>query len=194
MNYIQMDGNQVETVIINWGVKKMKYKILLIYLFLMTLNNVVAMSRIIEAFTINNYSSKDVIISVEFWEEETAKNQNYGWTQTINDRMLSISFRLFNSQGEKITQEYRLLPKRGGDIIEYYPLGSLFSVLDEIPFMDKIKSIFKKLEIVCDDGKRIITIDNLGERIIKKNAIGGGNFYYLEIFDYDLEGKLASEW
>jgi hypothetical protein len=56
--------------------------------------------------------------------------------------------------------------------------------------MDMMKIIFKKLEIICNDGETIITLESLEEKIIK-NWEGS---YILEIFDYDLVGKPASEW
>jgi hypothetical protein len=64
-----------------------------------------------------------------------------------------------------------------------------YDQMNSLPFMDKIRAILKKLEII-DDGKMVITLENLEERIIKK----WGETYILEIFDYDLVGKPASEW
>ena len=68
--------------------------------------------------------------------------------------------------------------------IKYYPL---YEGLDQIPFMEKMKNIFKTLRIATEDGRKIITLENLGEKNIKLNVNAMGVFYTLEIFDYDLE-------
>ena len=69
-----------------------------------------------------------------------------------------------------------------------------YSRLDQIPFMEKMKSIFETLTISTEDGKKIITLENLGDQIIKKNVAPEGTSYHLEIFDYDFVCKPASEW
>jgi hypothetical protein len=58
-----------------------------------------------------------------------------------------------------------------------------------------VKSIYKLLRIATQDGSKIITLENLGEQIIKKQmpTDGIGALYIIEIFDYDIVGKPASE-
>ncbi len=127
-----------------------------------------------------------MVINVEFWEGESERN--YRWSQDLNGVRLTITD--FMSMINKNI----LTPYNGSlEIINYYSFGA-FETISRIPFMEKMNAIFKKLEIICNDGKRVITLENLGDQILKKMVASGGTFYYLEIFDYDLEGKPASEW
>ena len=91
------------------------------------------------------------------------------------------------------------------ELLDYYPWASdvpsysnahLYTQLDKIPVMEKMRSISKTLKIATEDGQKVITLENLGEQIIKKNSSIGTRSaaYFLEIFDYDLVGKPASEW
>jgi hypothetical protein len=153
------------------------------------------MSPLTEGFLIINYSSKDVIINREFWEGPGSNlpDSKYGWHQTINDVTLSIRDTLsIIDHSAYLKQPYVLRPKRELEIITYYPMMLKYKEMEALPFMYKMKSIFKNLEIICNDGKTIITLENLGERIIKKRE--GMTEFILEIFDYDIVGKPASEW
>ena len=159
-------------------------------------NTIFAMSPRLELFRIWNYSSKEIMINVEFWEGESKAEYNYMWLQdvcgltlTIQDSVATLKTNVIKPYNDNLR------------IISYYPFDSkyrepsyAFARLDEIPFVEKMKTIFKKFEIICDDGNRVITLDNLRDQIIKKQATNTGTAYILEIFDYDLEGKPASEW
>ncbi len=153
-----------------------------------------SMSPKIESFEVANYSSSEVIINVEFWEGEG----NYRWSQTLRGVMLTVTD--FTS----MVNRNILAPSNDSlEIINYYSLSASETIL-RIPFIEKMNAIFKKLEIICDDGNRVITLENLGEQIVKRlgeqivkrTAVGGGETaYILEIFDYDyLEARQASEW
>jgi len=165
---------------------------LLLFILLLFSNVLFAFSPKREGLMIRNYSSKNVIINREFWEDPGTKlDSDNAWQQTVFDMPLIITdlLALFNSTIVR--------PNRELEIIRYYPLGPQLvekhEKLEALPFMDKMRAIFKTLEINCNDGKKIITLDNLGEVVIKK-WVGGEIWYFIEIFDYDLIGKPASEW
>jgi hypothetical protein len=85
--------------------------------------------------------------------------------------------------------EIRIKPNQNFLILDYYPMGNpdgyeAFTRLDQIPYIDKMRSIYKSLRIVTEDEKIEINLENLGSQIIKKyNEPGGGRTYYLDIFD-----------
>jgi len=171
------------------------YNLFITVFLILICSNLFATSPKVEAFTIRNYSSKNVVVNVEFWESTGGKPEfNYIWEQSIFGIPLAISDEL------AIIGTNILRPNRVVSIIQYFPLGfdaqpnEKYDKMFELPFMGKIRAIIKKLEIICNDGKTIITLENLGEKIIKRNETVGGVFYTLEIFDYDLLGKPASEW
>jgi len=154
--------------------------------------SVSAFSPHTETFVIRNYSSKPVMIYVEYSEDPS--KIFYGdssWTQDVDG--LNLNFRVYLGEAE----EYWLQPHQVIAIIYYYPRGNdeVYRRLDQIPFIVKMKSIYKTLRIVTEDGKKVITLENLGDQIIKKAGVVTESVsYYLEIFDYDLVGKPAKEW
>jgi len=139
-----------------------------------------------ESFVIRNYSSKNVVINREFWSESNDESASYH-EQKIDNVKLEITDMMVHDR-----LPYVLRPNRSLELIRYFPAYLEYEKMEAIPFMYKMKSIFKKLEIICDDGKTVITLENLDERIIKKSE--GLTEYILEIFDYDLVGKPAKEW
>ncbi len=172
---------------------------LLIFGFSLVTGTVFAMSPKIESFEISNYSSKEVIVNVEFWEGESEAIYAYMWEQEISGLKLIIQDSLYAGKIKNVLKPYNDYL----NIIEYFPSVPLnesaeaYSKMYNMPFMEKMNAIFKKLEIICDDGNRVITLENLGEQIVKRRtAVGGGETaYILEIFDYDyLEARQASEW
>ena len=168
----------------------MKARIWLFIFFLFLLNDAVfPVSPREESFRIWNYSSKNVVVEREFYEDDIVRLEiGYAFQQNVNGITLSIQDMLEPAKTNAV------LPQRTRTIIYYYPFGSPLDMrvkkMYELPFMDKMRAIFKELKNICNDGKDIITLDNLGERIIKK----WGDAYILEIFDYDLVGKPAAEW
>ena len=150
-------------------------------------------------FQIRNYSGKEVVINVEYWEDpiiviyenpmtqEEIKNfmvfSDESMIPKSNETFIPIEDTI--ATGTVLKSDHSIL-----DIVTYYHGDRI----ERLPFMEIMKAIFKKLEIVCDDGNRIITIGNLEHQIIKKEILWDRVTYILEIFDYDLEGKKASEW
>ncbi len=175
---------------------------LLIFVLLMIGSTVFAISPKIESFAVYNYSSNEVIINVEFWEGEGMREAQYSYSWLQNVCGMDLVIKDFLSAAHRNV----LRPKNDTlNIIQYFPgvplneSASAYSKMDNIPFMEKMRAIFKKLEIVCEatlhTARRVITLDNLEDHVVKKMILGGGTAcYILEIFDYDFEGKRASEW
>jgi len=162
-----------------------------IWLFILTLllfsNTAYSFSPRMESLQLRNYSSKNVVVNIEFWEGTGNLNSDFVLYQTVFDIPLSIT--------DMVRRNNIWQPNQSYSIIRYYPLGpQLFDRMVSLPFMDKMRAIFKNLEINFNNGERIITLENLDETIIKKIVSSGGVTYIIEIFDYDLEGRLASEW
>jgi hypothetical protein len=139
-----------------------------------------------EGFVIQNYSSQVVIITVEFNDDDTnwVYHSELHWTQIINGVYFDVSDRAFFGNSK-----IRLLPNITRTIVAYLPMT------DDIPFMDKMKGFFKSLRIETEDGKKVITLENLGEQIIMKykprGEMGPRN-YFLDIFDPGFTGKPES--
>lgn len=172
---------------------KIKPLILFSMIFIMS-NSVSAFSPKIESFEIRNYSNRNIVISREFWEDVSGAENNYMWTQTING--LNLMIKDFMAIVNR-----NIVPPNGNlTIIEYFPSVSpsqsaaMYTRMNNTPLMVKMESIFKSLTISEEDGNTVITIDTLGDQIIKKMELSGETAYILEIFDYDLEGKPGSEW
>jgi len=164
---------------------------ILLFILFISSSTVFALSPIKETFVIRNYSSKTVIINVEYSDDpDKIFYDERSWIQNLYGINLTFYAHVLDAR------EFRLKPNQIITIIDYYPRGNdeVYTRLDNISFMDKIKSIYKSLRIAIEDGGKVITLENLGEQIIKKNAVPGGISYYLEIFDYDLAGKPAAEW
>lgn len=170
-----------------------KLPILLIVSFAM-INPAYSFSPKIESFVIRNYSSKSVVVNREFWEGISSAEQNYMWEQKVGS--INLMIKDFIS----IVNRNVVRPNSSLVIIEYFPSvpikesAAMYSRMNDMPLMDKIKAIFKSLTISTDDGKKIVTLDILGDQIIKKMVLSGETAYILEIFDYDLVGRPASEW
>jgi hypothetical protein len=151
-------------------------------------------------FILYNYSSQDVIITWSFLADTS--EEVFWFQQEIHGLNLVIT------PISLTRNEYRLVSKSRIVLISYYPLSTvptlswierfrlgidLYDELDKIPFMVKINSIFKTLIISTADGQKVVTLENPGEQIIKKDVLDE-MYYILEIFDYDFVGRPASEW
>jgi hypothetical protein len=173
----------------------------LFFILLITGSSVFA-SPIKEAFLVRNYSSQTVIITVEYNDDPDKFFYPPGaflsWRQNLSIYDINLAIAAHHSADES---EFRVRPNQIRTIIDYYPIGNIdgneaYTRLDQIPFMDKMRGIYKSLIIATEDGQKVITLENLGEQIIKKTIGPSGEVsYHLEIFDYDLGiGRPASEW
>lgn len=164
-----------------------------LFILLLIGSNIFAMSWNREEFLIRNYTNNDVVINIEFQEGIRGNPESlYGWEQTICGIGVIITDAL------SLIHSNIVKPSANLGIIHYTPFPpspANYERLYNLPFMTKIKAIFKKLDIIYNGGRNVITLNNLGDRIIKRGLLVGGQPYYvLEIFEDDLEGKPASEW
>jgi hypothetical protein len=168
---------------------KVKSKKLLFVSIMLIIGNIVfSFSPKREAFTIWNFTNKNIVVEREFIETAGGKQEyNCMWEQTVYDITLSISDML------EIVKTNVIKPNQYLPIIAYFPLGpqlaEKYDRIFAIPFEDKMNAIFKRLEIIYDDGKTIITLENLDSMTIKK----WGGTYILEIYDNDSEIKSSIE-
>ncbi|NLK45172.1 MAG: hypothetical protein GX297_00710 [Treponema sp.] len=141
-----------------------------------------------------NYSKQNIIVDLEFNAGVAVKEKNYFLTQTVGDLTLRVKDRL-GLRGNNVIK-----PNISQDLYEISPRtslvnsGPLYEKMVALPLMEKITAIYKKLTILREDGTVALTLDTLPDKIIKKTATRGYTAYYIEIFDYDYEGKPASQW
>lgn len=182
----------------------MRKNILLLIIFFWGIETISSAPRE-ENIIIRNYSSKTVIITREFIVD--VSDEKISWQQDISDD----KYDLFMYVTVPMTNERRLLPNKQETIISYRPWATasfsfdgqpyefheyMWKRFNQIPFIEKMNNIFKSLKITTEDGSKVITLENLKDQIIKKHVppAGIGATYIIEIFEYDLEGRPASEW
>jgi len=137
-------------------------------------------------FTIKNSTSSNVIVNMEFWygPGSAPPDPQYPnliwadgtWPQTISDISLSI-------RGQRTNI---VIPSgRHISIVQYSAGGQFFDRMISLPFVDMINATFKRLDLIYNDGLRIITLDDLGKINWEKITIWESWFYeYLfEIVD-----------
>ena len=167
--------------------KTAKY-LCLLPLFLMAGNALYAGSRIFESFYIKNSSSYDVTVSMEFWYGP-GSNPPPGvvmdpaaWRQTVSGITLSIVDK---------TILYNQTTARPGQYLEIFDYSvpgprELFESAAALPFMYKMNAIFKSLEITHNDGRSVITLEDLARMEVQRTVLAGGIVWnVLEIFDMD---------
>jgi len=153
----------------------------ILFVFIMFFFNIIVVfsfSPKREAFIIWNYSSKNVIVEREYFESYRGIQEfNYMWEQDVFGMTLSINDML------EVVNTNVIEPNQYLVIISYFPLGpqldEKYNLLNRLSFVEKMKGIFKKLNIIFNDGNNIITLDNLNNSTIKQ----WDRAYVLEIFD-----------
>ena len=149
-----------------------------------------SLSPRIESLRVVNYSSQSIIVEIEFNAGVAVQEKNYFLEQPLRDFTLMVKDRLRNYNV--------ILPSDSSCLHECFPLdflsGNRYEEMLALPFMEKITAIYKKLTILKEDGTVVVTLDTLGDRMVKKAVSYGQTAYYIEVFDDDLVGKPASEW
>lgn len=165
----------------------MKY-IFWFFLFFICMS-VYSFSPKIESFQVINYSKKSLIVSIELWGGIGIPKKNYIVESEINGIELMITDNI------SIINTDRITPGRRIDIVRYFPVyNEEYEEMRKIPFMEKMRGIFKRFEIIFDDSSMQITLEDLNNIIVKKQVLAGETSYILEIFDYQLVGKPALNW
>ena len=147
---------------------------LLVILFLVG-GIVFSRSPLEESFVVENSSNQTIIITREFADTSYNFDPRMGWwTQNLFGLRFNITASLFDFT------EIRLLPGQGMHIVRYH----WNSRMDAIPFMDKMRGIFSSLNILTEDGRKLITLDTLEEHDLRFEMLRGlGPTYILEIRD-----------
>jgi len=170
-------------------------KIVFLFFILIISYKVFARSPITQHIQIYNYSSQNIIITVEYKDISGANNY----------RIFEISNGIYNLDlyvhSSYIIGERLLKPDKDITIISYIPSPTASFVpdkdiediylfwwecFDQIPFMEKMNSIFKLFKITTEDGHILIDLENIESQSIKKDIPSDkrGGAYKIEIFDY----------
>ena len=161
-----------------------------LFILLFINNSIFPISPIREEIIIRNNTSKVLIITREYHDEPSRffyAPETHAWQQNFYGMILNFQDIYL---GRK---EINVLPHGGERTLIFYDPGHL-PELDLIIIIDKIRSIYKSLTITTEDGKIVITLENLENHIIKKNKTRMGTSYIIEIFEYDLERIPVLEW
>jgi len=161
----------------------MKHNKCLCFLVLLLIgNSLFAISRPHVTFDIRNFSSYDVIVNMEFWR--TSENDLDSaemlsrWVQTISDVPVLIEV------SPILLRNNVIQPGQQVSIIRY---STSFLQIDKIismPFINRMKETFRRMEIIHDGGRRVITLESLEEIEIIEHISGWEAWYVLEIFDW----------
>ena len=157
----------------------MKHNKCLCFLVLLLIGNTLfAISRPHVTFGIRNLSNYDVIVNMEFWYGPGSNfRSDIAWLKTISGVRVTVRDMtvLFNTN---------VIPSNHGmDIIQFTTSFLQFDTIISIPFMDKMRATFRRLEIIHNEGRGIISLENLEEIEIIKHVTRGEAWYVLEIFD-----------
>jgi len=164
-------------------------KCLCLFALLLVSNGLFAISRLHEAFVIDNRSSSSITVNTEFlYNSENATDSSVWWKQIVHDIPLAITDML------AVYDTNIIPPNVSLDILQFYTDSRFSDELIAMPIISRLEAIFERLEIIHDDGRETITLENLSEtdfvRIIPWH---GRVLYVLEIFDPDtVEGSNAS--
>ena len=163
------------------------------------LESAFTLSPRIESLMVRNYSSQNVIVEAEFNAGVAVDEKNYFLQQPIRDITMYVQDWMRMTGGSNNWNVIK--PGRYSYLhacsVRFSPLGTenLYEKMLAFPFMEKMMAIYKKLTIYKEDDSFVITLDTLGQQIIKREVLRGETVYFIEIFDYDnLEAKPASEW
>ena len=169
-------------------------------IMLLTIQNMVySMSEIVETFMITNYTDEEITVIFEFQDGIIDPvDPNWGDVQVGG---IEITLKYLSAEGSYVVSS------EGGYfyLYESYPFGASnrflpldpWDYLDQVPFMDKLNAIFKRLEIVSEEGR--ITLEDINNILVKKIDSGGERAYDIEVFydtfkGFDVEYRLGSEY
>ncbi|AEE16755.1 hypothetical protein [Treponema brennaborense] len=137
-----------------------------------------------ETIFIENFTPKSLFVYYEFCDEKAELIQEFEnftrWHKTIQNILVDLQIPKKKSI-EILSNRYILL-------IEHYPIlysGKYLDVLNElsaIPFVVKMKQIFRKFEIIGEDGVILVSLENLEDQVIVFNP--DAYEYTIEIYPY----------
>ena len=164
--------------------------------FIMTLTIVCqsfAGLKYLEKIQLINMTDEPIFITYELKNGPSDPLRNYFFDVIIQDKWFMIGDGLFNSSVRCLRPNYIYT------ILEYNYKDSTgkriydFSYVDCIPFMEKILSIYSKLEVKTESGKLLLNLDNIQQQLVRKYVFGKTNSYMIRIFDFDDNGNLIPQ-
>lgn len=144
------------------------------------------MSSIINAFSgkgeyleVVNNRNKEVLIEWTYWEEKTS---------SIRYKNISgVEIKIYDAL--HYYQKAFIAPSNKWSFLDYFPTSgplyrdsegkSMVERLAEIPFMDKLKAIYKELRFLSADGELLASLETLDETSFTTEIIAGGTVYIL---------------
>ena len=133
-----------------------------------------------DTISVWNNSSQTLIVAVEYRDDPVRVYSSQifpTWVGNINGMYFAITDILRGDQR-------RVAPNRAATIARYEVGLREWAIIDQTPSLDLIKSIFRSLRIVTEDGSKVITLENLGEHIIERYIWGAGEtFHTIMVFD-----------
>lgn len=172
----------------------MKLTSLLIFLGILSITDVLAISPEIESLVVRNFSSEEIVIEREFIDDSGNVHSNFMWMQNIEGIDVIIKDYL------SIVNRSKLPPYTSLTIVEYFPsapieeLDEMYERLAETPFITKMNYIFKTLSIKFSENEEYINLNALKDVTIKRRVSSGETTFILDIFDINLIGRPGSEW
>lgn len=160
---------------------KMKTKkILVILVFIVIMSSTInAFSGKGEYLRVQNNRNDEVIIEWTYWEEK----KDFWRYETLFDIDLRIDDALYGRVNAVIE------PLKKWNFLSYFPTSgplyrdsegkSMVQRLAEIPFVDKLKAIYKELRFLSADGEILTSLETLDETSFTTEIIAGGTVYIL---------------
>ena len=149
-------------------------KWILVVILLLNISTIHAFTPKREYFYVENNTNRFLVINIEYREDVSDKN---GFS--IRDQN-GYEIELWLCVGLENMYEFFLSRPNSKITIISYSAGFLhYNQMISLPFIDKARAIFKRFEVICEDGRILITLENLEENIVVQDE----RFYTLEIFD-----------
>jgi len=157
----------------------------ILFPLMLTCNILIALSSPRVLIFIQNSSSIDIVVNMEFWygpesNPDPIRTGNM-WRQTIFNIPLSVHV---------LPAEHRTRPIPPGqemNIIRYNVPFMLFDRIVDVSFVDMMSATFKKFVITNVVGEKLFTLEHLEEIVIERGIATGVIWYVLEIFDPEAE-------
>lgn len=146
--------------------------------------------RYLESICVLNMTDKPVYLTYELKNGPSDPLRNYSFDVIIQDKCFTIEDYLFNSSDRSVRPDYIYT------ILKYNYKDSSgkriydFQYVDCIPFIEKMLSIYSKLEIKTESRKVLLNLDTLPQINVRRYRAGNLNTYMIEIHDFDENGNI----
>ena len=149
--------------------------------------------KYLESICVVNMTDRPVYLTYELKNGPSDPLRNYSFDVIIQDKCFTIEDYLFNSSDRSVRPDYIYT------ILKYNYKDSSgkriydFQYVDCIPFMEKMLSIYSKLEIKTESGKVLLNLDILPQINVRRYRAGNLNTYMIEIHDFNETGKIIPQ-